>query len=159
MGRHVALAVHPGSGRGAAARIANTVAARLRAEADQLEVITAESAEAFRARVERSRRAGLDALVVLGGDGAAHQAVQCCADSGPALGLVPCGTGNDLARALGVPADADAAVDSLIAALRGGTRRVVDLGRLDPDTTAPDTTTRDTTTAHGAVAHDTAPEG
>ncbi|EIE99346.1 diacylglycerol/lipid kinase family protein [Saccharomonospora glauca] len=131
MGWRLGLAVHPDSGRGAAARIAGTVAERLRAEADHLELITATSFERFRQRVAECRSAGLDALVVLGGDGAVHRAVQCCADTDVALGLVPCGTGNDFARALGIPRDPSTALATLVSALRHGRRRRLDLGRVD----------------------------
>jgi diacylglycerol kinase (ATP) len=120
MGLHAALAVHPDSGHGAAARIAGTVAARLRPVVDRLDLLVANSVEESRALMAGAREAGLDVLVVLGGDGAVHQAVQFCAGTEVALGLVPSGTGNDFARALAVPASP---------LLAGGRRRRVDLGR------------------------------
>ncbi len=55
-------------------------------------------------------------LVVLGGDGSVHAAVQALSDldalsgAGP-LGIVPLGTGNDLARSLGLPLDPVQAAD------------------------------------------------
>lgn len=127
----MALAVHPGSGQGAAARIAGTVAERLRAEVDDLVLITADTPQRFREQVAECRALGLDALVVLGGDGAMHQAVQCCVDTEVALGLVPLGTGNDFARALGLPTHPAKAVEDLLAALRSGRRRLVDVGRAE----------------------------
>lgn len=130
MGLNAALAVHPASGRGAAARLAEAVAARLRPAVDRLDLLTATSVEESRALMRSSHAEGLDVLIVLGGDGAAHQGVQFCADHGVALGLVPSGTGNDFARALGVPADARAATDALAKALQSGHRRSLDLGRL-----------------------------
>ena len=129
MGLNATLAVHPASGRGAAARMAEAVAARLRPAVDRLDVLTATSVEESHALMRSSHAEGLDVLIVLGGDGAAHQGVQFCAENGVALGLVPSGTGNDFARALGVPSDARAAADALANALRDGTRRTVDLGR------------------------------
>ncbi|GAA3569771.1 YegS/Rv2252/BmrU family lipid kinase [Amycolatopsis ultiminotia] len=130
MGLHAALAVHPASGRGAAARVAEAVAARLRPAVDRLDVLTATSVEESRALMRSSHAEGLDVLIVLGGDGAAHQGVQFCAEHDVALGLVPSGTGNDLARALGIPADPRAATDRLARALQAGHRRRIDLGRL-----------------------------
>ncbi|WP_216204731.1 diacylglycerol/lipid kinase family protein [Amycolatopsis aidingensis] len=130
MGVHAALAVHPDSGRGTAARIAGTVANRLRAGVDRLDLLVARDVEESRALMRDSHAEGLDVLVVLGGDGAAHQAVQFCAGTGVALGLVPSGTGNDLARALGVEQDPLAAVDAVVAAIREGRRRRMDLGRV-----------------------------
>lgn len=130
MGLHVALAVHPASGHGAAARIADTVAAKLREGVERLDVLVANTVAESQALMKQSGAEGLDALVVLGGDGAAHQGVQFCAGTEIALGLVPSGTGNDLARALGVPSEPMAAVGALVAALRAGSRREIDLGQV-----------------------------
>ncbi|MFC4003384.1 diacylglycerol/lipid kinase family protein [Prauserella oleivorans] len=129
MGLHAALAVHPDSGMGAAARIAGTVAHRLRRHVDRLDLLAANTVEHYRALLAESRAAGLDVLVVVGGDGAAHQAVQFCAGTDIALGVVPAGTGNDLARALGMPADPLTAVDAVVAGLRQGRTHRIDLGR------------------------------
>jgi diacylglycerol kinase (ATP) len=130
VGIHAALAVHPDSGHGAAAKIAGTVAARLREGVDRLDLLVANSVAESRDLMKRSRAEGLDVLVVLGGDGAAHQGVQFCAGTDIALGLVPSGTGNDLARALGGPTDPLTAVDALVARLRACTRRKIDLGKV-----------------------------
>lgn len=62
-------------------------------------------------------RSGVSRVVVLGGDGSVNRAVAALhrlgltgVATGPDLGLVPLGTGNDLARATGIPLDpADAA--------------------------------------------------
>src|SRR5213083_46292 len=128
MGLHAALAVHPDSGHGAAARIADAVADRLRTAVGRLDVLVAHSVDESRALASGAHDAGLDVLIVLGGDGAAHQGVQFCADHDVALGLVPAGTGNDFARALGVPGEPLPAVEALVAALRSGARRRIDLG-------------------------------
>ncbi|WAL63308.1 diacylglycerol kinase family protein [Amycolatopsis cynarae] len=115
------LAVHHGSGGGAAERLKGVVAARLRERVDRLELWTGDPAGA----------AGGDLLVVLGGDGAVHQAVQVCAGTGTALAVLPAGGGNDFARALGVPLDPLRALDTLLDALASGRRRLLDLGRAD----------------------------
>jgi diacylglycerol kinase (ATP) len=106
------------------------VAQRLRAGVDRLDLLVANSVAESQELMATSHRDGLDVLVVLGGDGAAHQGVQFCADSGTALGLVPSGTGNDLARALGVDPDPLVAVDAVVSALASGSRRRIDLGRV-----------------------------
>jgi diacylglycerol kinase (ATP) len=74
---------------------------------------------------------GDDVLAVLGGDGTAHLAVQAVAGTGTALAVLPSGTGNDLATALGVPADPVEAARHVAEALRSGARRKIDLGRVD----------------------------
>jgi len=130
MGIHAALAVHPDSGNGAAAKIADAVADRLREQVDRLDVLAANTVAESRELMKRSGTEGLDVLVVLGGDGAAHQGVQFCAGTDVALGLVPSGTGNDFARALGSPEDPLVAADALAAKLKSGARRKMDLGRV-----------------------------
>ena len=56
---------------------------------------------------ERQVRAAIEAgctdIAVVGGDGSLSDAVRALAGSGAALSVVPCGTGNDFARALGLP--------------------------------------------------------
>jgi diacylglycerol kinase family enzyme len=74
---------------------------------------------------------GLDAVVVLGGDGTANEALQALAHTPVALGLVPGGGANVLARALGIPADPVGATSRLLRALRTGRRRRIGLGRAD----------------------------
>lgn len=129
MGLHAALAVHPDAGRGISARIAGSVAARLRELVDRLDLLVASTAREAEQLPARSPTEGLDVLIVLGGDGAAHQAVRFCAGTDGALGLVPCGTGNGMPRALGIPADPLAALDALAQRLRDGRRRTIDLAR------------------------------
>ena len=68
---------------------------------------------------------GLDGLVALGGDGLVNLAAQELVGTGTPLGIVPCGTGNDIARALGIPLRPRDAVDVVLA----GRTRVMDVGR------------------------------
>jgi len=72
---------------------------------------------------------GAPLVVAVGGDGTAHEVVNGVAGSRSTFALVPAGTGNDLALALGVPADPDAA----LAALANGRETRIDLGRFDDD--------------------------
>ncbi|MBF6212005.1 hypothetical protein IU433_23545 [Nocardia puris] len=69
-----------------------------------------------------------DAVVCVGGDGLINVMLAALAHTGMPLGLVPSGTGNDLARALGVPTDDTAAA---VGVVLGGRTRVMDLGRIE----------------------------
>ena len=70
---------------------------------------------------------GVETLVVVGGDGMVHLAIQALADSETRLGLIPAGTGNDVARYFDLPRkDTAAATDIVI----GGKERRVDLARI-----------------------------
>jgi diacylglycerol kinase (ATP) len=124
------LLVSPSAGMGAAARVAGRVAATLRGAVDRLDTMVADSAEGSAALARRAVDSGVDVLVALGGDGLAHLAVQACAGSTTALAVVPAGTGNDLARALDVPADPLTAAVVVADALRLGRFRPLDLGRV-----------------------------
>jgi diacylglycerol kinase family enzyme len=55
------------------------------------------------------RAYGYQAIVAAGGDGTVGAVATQIADSGPPLGILPLGTSNDTARALGIPLDLDAA--------------------------------------------------
>jgi len=70
---------------------------------------------------------GVPDLVVCGGDGMVHLAVQALAGSSTSLGIIPAGTGNDVARYLGIPRrDPAAAVDVVV----GSRVRTIDLARV-----------------------------
>jgi diacylglycerol kinase (ATP) len=82
--------------------------------------------------VEMSRRAaqdGVERLVVAGGDGTLHHALQGLAGSSTALAAVPLGRGNDLAAELGVPGKLrDALAHALAVPVS-----TMDLGRIEGD--------------------------
>jgi len=76
---------------------------------------------------------GFDMVIAMGGDGTVHEVVnglmQLPADRRPVLGVVPVGSGNDFAHAIGVPLRSDAA---LAHALQGDVS-TVDIGRMTYD--------------------------
>jgi diacylglycerol kinase (ATP) len=69
---------------------------------------------------------GVDALVVVGGDGMVHLGLQAVAGTDVQFGLIPAGSGNDFARALGLPLKDPVAAAEIVL---GGHERKVDLGR------------------------------
>jgi diacylglycerol kinase (ATP) len=79
---------------------------------------------------EQARQAaseGRERILVAGGDGSLHYAARGLAGTDCALGVIPTGTGNDLARALGIELDPLKAVER---ALTAKPRRI-DLGRVN----------------------------
>lgn len=68
----------------------------------------------------------VDAVVICGGDGLVHLAVQSLAESGIPLGIIPAGTGNDAARSLGIPLKDPVAAANVITKTEP---RKIDLGR------------------------------
>jgi diacylglycerol kinase (ATP) len=124
------MVVHPASGLGRAGRVAATVADKLRTVVTDLVTVEASTVK----ESQRLMRAApdLDLLVVVGGDGSAHQGVQFCADTGTALAIVPAGTGNDIVRTFtGAPQDPLAATDALVEAIKDGRQSTIDLGRVE----------------------------
>ena len=127
----VALVINPASRSGAAA---------------ESSVLRAFAAAGLRPTVERTREAGdgvrvarelasaHDVLFVLGGDGTVMEAATglAAAGSSAAIGILPGGTGNQLARALSIPLSPARAVRRLLtatpraidAAILNGSRRV-----------------------------------
>ncbi|WP_394620771.1 diacylglycerol/lipid kinase family protein [Lentzea sp. JNUCC 0626] len=116
-----ALLVCPASGKGRAARMAGSTAAALRPHVAELTQLVAHDAEGTLDMAHQAVADGVDLLVVLGGDGAAHLGIQAVAGTQTALGIVPAGTGNDLAAAVG-----SRSVEDVVQ----GTRKTLDLGRL-----------------------------
>jgi diacylglycerol kinase (ATP) len=126
------LVVNPASGHGAAVRVAGGVSARLREVVDRLDVHVAVDAADTAAMARRAVDGGFDLLAVLGGDGSAHLAIQACAGSDTTLAMIPAGTGNDLATALGMPGAPLAAAAEVAAAIaRSAAPAALDLGRIE----------------------------
>ncbi|MGY1812663.1 diacylglycerol/lipid kinase family protein [Blastococcus sp. SYSU D00820] len=122
------LAVVNGAAGSADDESVQAALAGLRAGADVRVVRTADEADLARAVAGRGGRR----LVVLGGDGSVHAAVRALdragqLDPGDPVGIVPCGTGNDLARALDLPLDPVEGAEVVLT----GTPRAVDVVRDD----------------------------
>ena len=73
---------------------------------------------------------GVEVIAVVGGDGTLNEVMQAYVGptgepvSGPDVALIPCGTGGDFKRTLGM----SGAIDEAVARIRHGTRRPIDLG-------------------------------
>jgi diacylglycerol kinase family enzyme len=79
--------------------------------------------------VREALDAGVDLVVICGGDGTVTACLGALANSGLPLAIVPCGTGNLLARNLGIPLD----VAGALAVAFTGIDRPIDLGMLDAE--------------------------
>lgn len=115
----IPLLVNPAAGGGRARAVARRVG-DLPGVVPQIARDAAELASLVRDEL----RAGTTRLLVAGGDGSVHVAIQLLAGTACALGIVPAGRGNDLARALGLPLAPLAAAQRAISA----EPRSVDLG-------------------------------
>ncbi|CAL9406115.1 Diacylglycerol kinase [Streptomyces sp. enrichment culture] len=131
MTSEITLFVNPTAGRGRGARAARPAASALRAAGFSVRTVLGTDAEDALARARAAVAEGTGALVAVGGDGLANLALQAVVGTGTPLGLIAVGTGNDFARALGMPLREPAAAGRMIAdALKCGRVRDVDLGRV-----------------------------
>jgi diacylglycerol kinase family enzyme len=102
----------------------------------ELEVVETANRGHAAALACRAMRNGTDVVVALGGDGTVNEVVNGLLTDGvhdqvPALGVVPAGSTNVFARALGLPNDPIEATGVLLESLRTGSRRAVSMGRVD----------------------------
>lgn len=123
----VALLINPAARAGMHTGAAMRTAERLRAAGHRVSVVSGGSAAESSRLLRTALDLGAEAVVVAGGDGTVSLAIQELAGTGVPLGIVPAGTGNDLATSLGLrDLDADGAADAVIS----GRTRTIDLARV-----------------------------
>ncbi|MBM3688320.1 MAG: YegS/Rv2252/BmrU family lipid kinase [Actinobacteria bacterium] len=125
--REVTIIVNPTSGGGRAGKAMPSFVGALQALGVRAIVEASRDARDLRARIAQTRDAGAREVVVAGGDGTLHHAVQELAGSETALAILPVGTGDDNARTLGIPLRDPAGAAR---ALAEGVRRRVDLAEV-----------------------------
>jgi diacylglycerol kinase (ATP) len=124
--REIALLTNPTAGKGKGGRVRDRALERLRGSGLVVRSLQGRDADEALDLAHQCVSDGVDALVVCGGDGMVHLAVQAVAATTTPLGIIPSGTGNDVARYFDIPRkDPDAAADLVIA----GHTRTVDLAR------------------------------
>lgn len=122
---HLGVVVNPTAGKGRGSRTGARVHELLQARGHVIEDLSGSTLEQATDRARAAALAGLDGLVVVGGDGVVHLGVNVVAGTDLPLGIVAAGTGNDIARALGLPRDdTRAAVDAIEHGLQHGPRPV-----------------------------------
>jgi diacylglycerol kinase (ATP) len=113
--RAVALVVNPTAGRGRAAKQVAAVAGRLRDAGANVSILVGTDAADALALARKAAADGVDAIVALGGDGMVHLALNAVAGTETPLGIIPAGTGNDLAATLGLPTKDPVAAAGIVA--------------------------------------------
>ncbi|MFM8523121.1 MAG: diacylglycerol/lipid kinase family protein [Actinomycetota bacterium] len=123
------LLANPSSGGGKGLRVMNQVTKHLSSLGVQFQDISGTSYENAAVNLREAvsmLKAGV--VIVVGGDGMVHLAIQELAQKDVALLLIPAGTGNDFARSLGLPLN-----DPLAALNQGlnGRASRIDLGKVN----------------------------
>ena len=125
--RTIALLTNPTSGKGRGRRTAAIVLPRLTEAGFEVREMTGRDADDARDLARQAVADEVESLVVVGGDGLVHLAVQAVAGTSTNLGIIPAGTGNDVARYVGIPrTDPQLAADVVV----GSRVRTIDLGRV-----------------------------
>src|SRR4029078_9761795 len=99
----VALLVNPTAGKGRAAGVVASVVERLRQGGGDVAILGCRDVEDAKALARTAIDDGVDSVVALGGDGMVHLALNVVAGTSTPLGIIPAGTGNDLANTVPLP--------------------------------------------------------
>ena len=130
----VALFLNPTAGRGRAGKRRLRIEQILRNCGVAFDVIASSAVGDLEAKVTACVNEGATRIVVAGGDGSIHEAVNGLlrAKGSAALGIIPTGTGNDFAKACGTTLDWQQACQLLAQriAAHAATRRI-DVGRMN----------------------------
>lgn len=125
------VAINPSASFGKGRNVGPAVVQTLRAMGHDVTSVQEPDFEQLLASGRRAVASKPDALIVVGGDGMVNLGTNLVAGTKIPLGLVPSGTGNDMARGLGIPHDnTEGAIATLVEAL-GHPPRAIDAGRID----------------------------
>ncbi|MEU8060020.1 diacylglycerol/lipid kinase family protein [Microbispora bryophytorum] len=126
---NVAVVVNPSAASGRfrhrLPQVLSTLERRLR-----IEVLTTRSSADAVTACGRALDGGAQALVAIGGDGTFHTALRALDGRDVPFALIPAGTCNDMADALGLPADPVAAAAAAAESLADGNVQQVDLAEV-----------------------------
>ncbi|HEB64441.1 MAG TPA: diacylglycerol kinase family lipid kinase [Chloroflexi bacterium] len=121
------IIINPSANRGQARTLAADLDSRALLPPGSTRTFTSAPGEAV-VLARQAAAEGCEMVVAAGGDGTVHEVVnglmQVPAKSRPRLGILPIGSGNDFAYALGIPPQPDAAAE----VLRQGVPQRVDIG-------------------------------
>lgn len=100
----IGIVINPTSGKGNGEVVGEIVLQELARQ--KIEFLNLSADSMAEAKIKASKAVAdrsIDGLFVVGGDGIVHMAVNACVNTDVPVGVIPAGTGNDSARALGIP--------------------------------------------------------
>lgn len=130
----VLLFINPTAGRGRAGKRLERIQRVFEAGGVALDTVSSRATGDLEDQVTRRIRGGASKIVVVGGDGSVHEAVNGMqhADKACSLGVIPSGTGNDFAKACGITLDWEQATRSLVQRISSASpARKIDIGRVN----------------------------
>jgi diacylglycerol kinase (ATP) len=123
----IIILLNPNAGRGKARLVLREALEVVHRGGVGVDVQESRDAQHLLALARQAAAEKPDAIVSVGGDGTHHYVLNGIVGSEIPLGIIPAGSGNDFAKGLGIPTQARAAAEVLLAA---NTRRI-DLGRAE----------------------------
>jgi diacylglycerol kinase (ATP) len=117
--------VNPTAGRGRAKKHLQRVRGVFKGKRVSANFVETASREELQDRTRRAIAEGARLLIAMGGDGTVQALIQEALGHDVAVGVIPCGGGNDFAAALGIPLEPVAAAKLLL----NGEVRAVDVAR------------------------------
>jgi len=128
MQRHKLLAIiNPISGMGGKGKMPSLIKERLASDRFDIEVVFTERSGHATVLAQDAVSDGCDIVLAVGGDGTVNEVGRAVCGTSTALAILPCGSGNGLARHLHIPMNAEKALD----AVSNGVIDLVDYGTVN----------------------------
>lgn len=118
---NVLILINPAAGGGRARAVGRRVVELLRQKGVAVEAAESQSADHLTELAREAVGSGADRILIVGGDGTWHFALNGLAHSDLPAALIPCGRGNDFRRNAGLPKDV---TEALTVALEGRVREL-----------------------------------
>lgn len=117
--KRIVVAVNPNASFGATRKVGPAAVATLRAMGHDVTMMIEPDFEQLLVTARKAVKTKPDAFLVIGGDGMVNLGCNMVAGTNVPLGIIPSGTGNDMARVLGIPHDnTEEAITAFAAALQ-----------------------------------------
>lgn len=111
MKKKIAFIMNPNSGTTSKAGIPGLIERRLDKEKFEYSIMNTQYAGHATELANKAVQANFDIVVAVGGDGTVNETGRALVHTDTAMGIIPCGSGNGMARHLMLPMDAGKAID------------------------------------------------
>lgn len=123
--KRIVVAVNPNASFGKTRAVGPAAVQTLRAMGHDVTMMIEPDFEQLLVTARKAVKSKPDAFVVIGGDGMVNLGVNMVAGTNVPLGIIPSGTGNDMARVLGIPHDnVEKAIEAFAEALNRPPRTI-----------------------------------
>lgn len=106
--------INPAAGKGKALQVKQIIKNKLQQTQHHFSIEATAAPQDAIFLAQRTVSEKYDTIVAVGGDGTIYEVINGIAGSDINLGIIPAGTGNDLARTVGIPEDTDTALNLIL---------------------------------------------